>query len=701
VAEGSGNSEGGERRLFDHELEEKLDALLFAAPSHRAIDRLASLLAPLPRVHQDLVLHWAGVAAQTNSEIGHLIAMLAPNALARINASDTGAFEAWALTGLDSYDKEGLRPAVERLRDLDGFIAIREGRLFARFAEVEQRLSRFVLGLAGRPLALKAGAYPWTDTETIFLPERIAHFNAAEDNRALYKALAVQLWAQTRYGTFSVDLEAALSRWPDQLGRDDALSWLAALEAVRLEACISRDLPGLGASLAALRGAWPDELNVALPALQAPAATIDVTLTWLAVFMEKHAVPPAPTFIGRLDPAVAGRVRDERIARETEILRKALGALKGTAGKKPAKPSEFTAQLKTETGEIEIRLDGEVVKLPPDARAAATSLVQDLSEVPPEALTAAGDGLWNPTGKELGLPEQTNDRNADFRYDEWDYRRNAYRRQWCHVYVTDVQAGDGSFVGEVKQRYAPFIQQIKRRFEAVRGEDRILGRQPDGEEIDLDALVEAVNDRRSGAEPSPRLFCRRVRNERSLAAMFMIDMSGSTKGWINDAEREALVMLCEALEKLGDSYAIYGFSGWTRTRCDIYRIKSFADRYNDAVRERIGAIEAKDYTRMGVAIRHLTHLLAGQPARHKLLVTLSDGRPDDFGDEYRGQYGIEDTRRALQEAREQGIRSYCITIDRHGADYLKHMYGPASFTVLDDVKKLPLKVADIYRKLTV
>jgi len=267
--------------------------------------------------------------------------------------------------------------------------------------------------------------------------------------------------------------------------------------------------------------------------------------------------------------------------------------------------------------------------------------------------------------------------------------------------VTDVKPGDGQFVFETRQRYAPFIHQLKRRFEAVRGEDRILGRQPDGDEIDLDALVEAVNDRRSGAEPSPRLFCRRVRNDRSLAAMFMIDMSGSTKGWVNDAEREALVMLCEALEKLGDSYAIYGFSGWTRTRCDIYRIKSFTDAYDETVRARIGAIEAKDYTRMGVAIRHLTHLLAQQPARHKLLVTLSDGRPDDFGDEYRSNYGIEDTRRALQEAREQGIRSYCVTIDRKGADYLRHMVGPASYTVLDDVTKLPLKVADIYRKLTV
>ncbi|MDI6746147.1 MAG: VWA domain-containing protein [Rhodocyclaceae bacterium] len=683
-----------ERRLFEHEIEERLDELLFASSAHRKSDTLAVELEALPRDQQELVMRWAGVAAQTYAEIGHMIATLAPQALARM---DPAGFEAWVITALDAYDREGLRQAMESLRDLDGFIALREGRRSVRLTEVEQRLARFVQGLSGRPLALKAGAYPWTDTETIYLPDSIAFCPAVEGNRLLYTGLAVQMWAQTRYGTFNVDLEAELARWPD---RETALSWLAVLEAVRLEACIRRDLPGLGAMLRGLHESWPDELHAALGELQAPHADVGVTLVWLARFMGQDAVPPAPTFIPRLNPAAAARARAERIGRETEVLRRALGALKGTAGRKPAAPAEFAAQLKTETGEIEIQLDGEAVTLPPDARAAAQSLLQDLGELPPEALTPAGDGGWQPTGQDLGLPEQVSNRAADFRYDEWDYHRNAYRRKWCHVYVNELKPGDGQFVRDAKARFAPHIQQIKRRFEAVRGEDRILGRQQDGDEIDIDALVEAVNDRRCGAEPSPRLFCRRVRNERSLAAMFMIDMSGSTKGWVNDAEREALVMLCEALEKLGDAYAIYGFSGWTRTRCDIYRIKSFADPYDDAVRARIDAIEAKDYTRMGVAIRHLSHLLSKEPARHKLLVTLSDGRPDDFGDEYRGQYGIEDTRRALQEAREQGIRSYCITIDRHGADYLRHMVGPASYTVLDDAKKLPLKVADIYRKLT-
>lgn len=685
-----------ERRFFEHELEEKLDALLFASPSHRSIERLAALLEPLPRRHQDLVLHWAGVAAQTYAEIGYLIATLAPKALERLPESD---FAAWVIAGLDTYDKQGLRPAMEMLRDLDGFMALREGRLHAAFSEVEPRLARLVQGLSGRGLALKAGAYPWTDTETIFLPERIARFAAAEDNRLLYKALAVQLWAQTRYGTFSVDLEATLAVWPE---RETALTWLAHLEAVRLEACIARELPGLATLLAKVRGAWPAEIKVALAELQAADADVRVTLRWLAHFMASGAVPPAPTFCGRLDPGIAARVRAERIARDTDTLRKALAMLKGAAGRKPAAASEFAATLDAQTGAIALRADGEAVALPPDAQAAAQSLLQDLGQVPPEALTPAGDGAWTPVDpdKPGASPELKSERDADFRYDEWDYHRNAYRRGWCHVYEMEVKPGDGSFVRETRQRHAALIRQLKRKFEAVRGEDRILGRQPEGEEIDLDALVEAVNDRRGGAEPSVRLFSRRVRNDRSLAAMFMVDMSGSTKGWVNDAEREALVMLCEALEQLGDAYAIYGFSGWTRTRCDIYRIKTFADRYDDAVRARIDGIEARDYTRMGVAIRHLTQRLAAQPARHKLLVTLSDGRPDDFGDEYRGNYGIEDTRRALQEARREGIRSYCITIDRQGADYLGHMMGPAAYTVLDDVKKLPLKVADIYRRLT-
>ena len=342
-----------------------------------------------------------------------------------------------------------------------------------------------------------------------------------------------------------------------------------------------------------------------------------------------------------------------------------------------------------------------VQALPPDAQAAAQSLAQDLDGMPPEILKPAGPGAWQPEERDAGETiVATVAGKPDAIYDEWDYRRAAWRRDWCQLYETEGPAGEDAWVDEVRRRHAHLIRSIRRRFESLRGEDKPQKRQFDGEEIDLDAQVEARADRKSGAEPSPRLFIHRRRIERSLAVMFMVDMSGSTKGWVNDAERESLVLLCEAIEALGDSYAIYGFSGWTRTHCDIYRIKRFDDRYDAETRRRIAGIEARDYTRMGVAVRHLTGLLPRQNTRHKLLVTLSDGRPDDYGDEYRGRYGIEDTRRALLEAREKGIRSYCVTIDRHGADYLPQLYGPAHYSVIDDAKKLPRKIAEIYRKLT-
>ena len=216
--------------------------------------------------------------------------------------------------------------------------------------------------------------------------------------------------------------------------------------------------------------------------------------------------------------------------------------------------------------------------------------------------------------------------------------------------------------------------------------------------MDIDALMEARADAHRGLEMSDRLFTQRNRVGRNIAVMFMVDMSGSTRGWINQAERESLLLLCETL---GDRYAIYGFSGMTRKRCETFRVKGFDDPYGGEIRGRIAGIEAKDYTRMGAAIRHLTKILARIDAKTRILVTLSDGKPDDYSDEYRSEYGIEDTRRALIEAKRRGIYPFCITIDKEGREYLPHMYGAVNYTIVDEVERLPCKVSDIYRRLTV
>jgi len=285
-------------------------------------------------------------------------------------------------------------------------------------------------------------------------------------------------------------------------------------------------------------------------------------------------------------------------------------------------------------------------------------------------------------------------------YNEWDYARRHYRKNWCVLREQDVHPQFNDFVADTLKKYSGLVKSLRRGFEALRGEDKLLKKQPYGDDLDINALVEAYADVKIGREMSNRVFLKRHKEERNIAVMFMVDMSGSTKGWINDAERESLVLLCEALETLGDRYAIYGFSGMTRKRCELFRIKRFDEPYDAQVRARIsGILPHQDYTRMGVTIRHLSRLLNEIEALTKLLITLSDGKPDDYTG-YRGEYGIEDTRQALLEARCDNIHPFCITIDDEAGDYLPHMYGEANYVVIDDVKKLPLKVSDIYRRLT-
>lgn len=680
-------------RLSNAALHQSLDGIFcFDVSSGRNYEELIEALASLSRREQDFSLHWAMVAAQTHLEIAYLVVLLMPDALRRLGAKPA---EAWVVAALDGFDRIGLRSAVTRLRDIEGFARGAVGHAIS-LESLEGRLARFLRGLSGRSLQVAAAETAWTDTATVFLPPAI-DIGSRDAATSCYMAMATLLWAQGRYGTFNVDLEAALSGVRD---RAIALAWLALLEAVRLTARLERDLPGLRSGLEALTANLPPELDAARLILAAPEATVGDSLAWLharPALLEQ--MPPPFPLLGELRPEAAQRVRMARIRRQAEVLRLSIAelvaALREEQGVREVEVASDAEQL-----EMRVIVDGQELTLPPEGLAAAQSLIQDLGEIPPELLVPAGPAEWNPAGQPGSGKTSTMETRADFLLDEWDYRRQAYRRQWCHLYLQTVAGADAAYVPAVRARHAPLIQQLRRRFEAMRGEDRMLRRQADGPEVDMDALVEAIADRRGGAEPSQRLFCRRQRDERSLAAVFLVDMSGSTEGWINDAEREALVLLCEALEMLDDRYAIWGFSGWTRTRCDLYRIKEFDDPYDAAVQARIAAIKPRDYTRMGPPIRYLTQRLLAEPAKHRLLVTLSDGRPDDFGDDYRSQYGIEDTRQALLEARQAGVRSFCVTIDKNGADYLKHMYGPAAYAVLDDVRKLPLKVAEIYRKLT-
>jgi nitric oxide reductase NorD protein len=439
-------------------------------------------------------------------------------------------------------------------------------------------LALVLRGLAGRALRVESGPETYTDTETIFLPESIDVAPERAANERLYKALVVHHWAQTRYGTFNADLDHVLE---GSASRERALAWVNVLEALRLEGCLRRGYPGLARLLAGLRPPLPDALARAAAELADPHASVGDSIR-LARELAGGEPPAAFPYLGRLHPGRVKTVREARVAKERRALHRELAkireglALERTTQVERQPTPAIEVEASFDTLQFKLEVEGERVQPPPAVAALVRSIVQDFGEVPPEYLVAAGPAKYAPDA----APEDGHEgRHAESHaaggilYDEWDFQRRDYRKGWCVAFESDVPRGDPSFVAGVRAQYAGQITQLRRRFEALRGEEKLLRREPEGDDLDFDAVVEAYADRRTGMEVTERLFTVRRRAERNIAVMFMVDMSGSTMGWINECERTALVMLCEALEALGDRYAIYGFSGWGRKRCEIYRIK--------------------------------------------------------------------------------------------------------------------------------
>ena len=696
------------------EITELLEGWLEADFSFRKVGPTAEKLAALPLAEQDFILDWVKRVASSNLEVAWQFARRAPALIGRM---DHRVMEAWVLGACDVYDRLGLRHCLTVMEEVDHFaerqLEMSAGVLFDDVAGV---LGNFVRGLSGRRLKMEQAKQIHTDTEKIFLPGMLARFPTIADNFKLAKAMVALLWAQTRFGTFRVDLLAACADFPEP---DRALRQLHALETLRLTACISRELPGLHRDMEYLKQTLGEGLPVGWQALASrlglPEADIQDSLTLLGDAYVLADFSPW-CYQGELRPDAVAAAFAARQEKEKARLRVKLAELMAEHERhKPRSPDadeseakQFEAEINDEEGrmDMELTLDGMPLAPPDDVKQLMASVFLDFGEIPPEYLVPAGDGeydasllhdvqadpdtVWQGTYHEEG---------ALF-YPEWDMGREHYRKNWCVMREKEVTPVYDNFYRETLEKHAGQIKQLRKAFEAMRDENKLLKRQAYGDEVDIDALVEALADAKDGSEMSDRLFVRQHRAERNIAVCFMVDMSGSTKGWINEAEREALVLLCEALERLGDRYAIYGFSGTTRKRCELFRIKTFDEPYNDEVKARISGIRAQEYTRMGFAIRHLTDLLNKVEARTKVLVTLSDGRPDDYFDVYRGKYGIEDTRMALLEARRSGVHPFCITIDREARDYLPHMYGAARYIILDDVRQLPFKVSDIYRRIT-
>ena len=709
--------------LSANRIEEKLEELLGAVlTSRRTASEPALKLSLLDRSSQEFALHWAGVISKSNSEMGFQFVSHVSQAL---KLMDSDGVTQWIIEAMDIYDRQGLYPGSASFREAKRFAdRLSQKRHSVSFGDVVGILNKYVKGVSGRELEIRADNKAWTDTETLFLPELVNQFDSERLNFQLYKATGAFLLAQTLFGTFRVDVHTgipvvctAITKFQDQAR---ALRLFEAVEEIRLLNRMKGELPGLVRQMNELKflsETLPEfnGIDSLLEQVKKPDSDVlDSLAVTQQLYKQNLTLSDPVCYQGMIDLERVRQVAKQRVEIEKEKFRTDLAMLAegiisefetedGQVEDQVNRVSITTQPDSDETGEWEMTLtiDGQPIVPPDNVVQTVKSIVQDFGEIPEDYLVPAGDGQYR---QDSQVEEDRNEKansgaEKTYFYDEWDYRRRHYRKNWCVLRELEMHPSSESVVEAILEKYSHLVRDIRRSFEALRGDDRMLRRQKNGDDIDIDAVVESYVDVFEGNELTDRLFIKSRKLERDLAVIFMVDVSGSTKGWINDAERESLVLLSEALQTLGDRYAIYGFSGMTRKRCELYRIKTFEESYDSKVKSRIAGIRPQDYTRMGVTIRHLTDKLLNVDAKTRVLITISDGKPDDY-DGYRGEYGIEDTRQALMEAKHAGIHPFCITIDSQAHDYLPHMYGHVNYTMVDDVRKLPLKVSDIYRKLT-
>jgi nitric oxide reductase NorD protein len=532
----------------------------------------------------------------------------------------------------------------------------------------------------------------WRDEETLRLPARIAWFPDRDLNRHLYLWLAALAAVETDApGDWLQTSAAATAR---------LLEHYPGL-ARRYRALVQAHLPlrPLPASLA------PDEARCERVIRQALLNPRDAVAALPPGRRPPWPVPlwlhPAPPFLipahGRngTDEENGPEQADSRVC-ETDKRRRAerVDAPDGRGGLLAFRleslftRAEYAAvdrstEENADTNAEAALEDMEVVSLTRARGRSASRLRFDL-DLPP----AQHDDI--PLGEGIALPE-------------WDFRRHLLQPDCCRL--QPMLARD-AVPTPLPARLARKARRLHAVFDLLRPRKTWQNNQPDGLDLDIDAVIRYRADRLQGRESDQaRLFRSYRATGRDLSCLLLADLSLSTDSWINneqrviDVIRDSLFLFSEALATTGDRFALYGFSSRRRSHVRFQTLKDFDEPYADRVRGRIQAIRPGYYTRMGAALRHATALLAREPASQRLLLILTDGKPNDL-DRYEGRYGIEDTRMAVREAIRSGVRPFCVTIDAKARDYLPYLFGADAWMLVRHADELPARLPLLYARLT-
>jgi hypothetical protein len=320
----------------------------------------------------------------------------------------------------------------------------------------------------------------------------------------------------------------------------------------------------------------------------------------------------------------------------------------------------------------------------------------DSSGASAQASGRSDEKRQQPQSGEKGIP-----------YPEWDYRESRYKRNWSWVQEKKLAESNMTETNRLMNQYAVALKRLKKAIQAqkpTRLAPRL--RQLDGEDMDINAVVNYVVEKKAGRSPKPAIYRRREMRQREVAVTLLADMSTSIMqhlpeggGRLVDRVRAGVLLFAESMEEVGDAYSIAGFCSKYRDNVSYYTIKGFDEPLSHDIRSQIGGMSGRLATRMGAAIRHATASFSGVESRRRLLLILSDGRPEDYDDGGDRRYLHEDTRMAVKEAVTRGVHPFCITVDTMANQYLPQIFGKGHYLVLDHINSLPNKLPEIYFRL--
>ncbi len=294
-----------------------------------------------------------------------------------------------------------------------------------------------------------------------------------------------------------------------------------------------------------------------------------------------------------------------------------------------------------------------------------------------------------------------------YHYHEWDYQIQLHRPDWVTVYERRQPKGDPEDVEKILTEHKPIAWRIKQIIDLLspEGVQRVRNME-DGDEIDINAAVDAMISIRMGEQPNPRITMRNVIQNRDLSVVVLLDLSESTNETVRGSDktileltREASTLVATAINGIGDPFAIHGFASDGRHDVQYYRFKDFNQHFDDDAKSRLAGMQGGLSTRMGAAMRHAGLHLLKQPERRKLLLIVTDGEPSDI-DERDPQHLRHDTKKAVEELYSMGVLSYCLTLDPNADAYVKRIFGENHYTIIDNVQRLPEKLPQLFASLT-